>query len=38
MQTGVYRYDLNRVISKGKNKKYRDTVVQELNRRMKAGR
>lgn len=38
MQTGEYRYDVNRVINKGKNRKYRDTLADELNRKMRAGR
>lgn len=35
IQTGEYRYDLKRVINKGKNKqKYKDTLAAELNRKM----
>ena len=39
IQTGEYRYDLKRVINKGKNgKKYRDTLADELNRKMRGNR
>lgn len=35
IQTGEYRYDIKRVINKGKNKqKYKDTLAAELNRKM----
>ena len=38
IQTGEYRYDVSRVINKGKNRKYKDTLADELNRKMRAGR
>lgn len=38
MQTGEYRYDVVRVVTKGgKGKKYKDTLADELNRKMRAG-
>lgn len=36
IQTGEYRYDVTRVVNKGKHgKKYRDTLADELNRKMR---
>ena len=39
IQTGEYRYDVLRAVTKGKRgKKYRDTVADELNRKMRGNR
>ena len=39
IQTGEYRYDVSRVVNKGKGqKKYRDTLADELNRKMRGNR
>ena len=39
IQTGEYRYDISRIVTKGKGgKKYRDTLANELNRKMRGNR
>ena len=39
IQTGEYRYDVTRCVNKGKGgKKYRDTLADELNRKMRGNR
>ena len=35
VQTGEYRYEVKRVINKGKGKKYKSTLADELNRKMR---
>lgn len=35
IQTGEFRYDVKRVINKGKGKKYKSTLADELNRKMR---
>ena len=39
IQTGEFRYDVSRIVNKGKGgKKYRDTFADELNRKMRGNR
>lgn len=38
IQTGEFRYDIKRIINKGKGKKYKNTIAEELNRKMRGYR
>ena len=38
IETGNFKYNIERVINRGKNKKYKDTIASELNNYLRGGR